>query len=170
MNIYFTSHCIVIYLIGMGILDIVDNANRIFVSYCIYMLSREDFNNLGNDFSPILIWIYSWELLLYSFIEFECEYQYLWNMKAWIFYHIVLICNQVKVLTTGWMLLHLSRYDYVVDWFWMSILVSVANAKIIVVSNYFNILSRYDTKNLVNVTPAMQVQIYPSEVIPQSFF
>jgi hypothetical protein len=39
----------------MGILDTVDNANRIFVSYFIYMLSSEDFNNLGNAFSPILM-------------------------------------------------------------------------------------------------------------------
>ena len=103
----------------MGILETVDNANRIFVSYFIYMLSSEDVNNLGNVLSPILIGIYSWELLLYSFVEFECEYWYWWKMEVWFFYHIVLICNPVKVLTTEWMLLHLSRYDYVVDWFWM---------------------------------------------------
>ena len=60
MNILFRCHSTVIYLFWMWILVIVDNANRISVSYFIYMLSSEDVNNLVNVSSRIRIGIYSW--------------------------------------------------------------------------------------------------------------
>jgi hypothetical protein len=97
-------------------------------------------------------------------------------MQNGIYYHKLYLCSAVWkyqlhkcYITCPDSNMSMGTYTAAMCWIWMSILVSVDNAKGGLVSYCINILSSQDTNNLSNVTPHVQIQIGCLELILLSF-
>jgi len=80
-NMWRRTDTTVVCSIRMWIHVSLEDADRIVVSNSINMSSSKDTINLVDTTPHILIWICCWELILHSFIECGCEYQYQWIMQ-----------------------------------------------------------------------------------------
>jgi len=83
------------------------------------MVSHKDTKNVVNGKPPVQIGIFCSNLILHLFIQFEFENRSQWLIHRKFSYHIVKLWCPVMILTTWYMLFHLSKYKYDIEnWFY----------------------------------------------------
>ena len=133
-------------------LVLIDNGKIILVSYFITLLSSWDTHKMLNVNPHVQIQICQWKLILQSFIQLECKFQYQWIMQRECQYHLEYICREVRYhelgecyinnadanisLRTDTTLLHLIECEYEYHWkmlryFWHHIILIRSLLKIL---------------------------------------